>query len=159
MRPPATSSAYHRFANDFFYEALAHFAGRPGVSVVLLPRYREQAEHVRSLGLASVVISDRPLDGLSLVAWSDAVVSAGGSMNREAVALGTPAYSVFAGRMAGVDERLIAAGRLTHLRTRVDLDRVTLRTQERRAPAAADGAAISQVLEAVLSTPGLAARS
>lgn len=154
MRPPATSSTYHRFGNDFFLEALAHFASRPGVSIVLLPRYPQQADRVRGLGLANVVVVDRPLDGLNLVAWSDAVISAGGSMNREAVALGTPAYTVFAGRMAGVDDALIAKGLLTHLQGAEDLERVTLRKKERR-PHPVSLEPIGQVLEAVLSVKGL----
>lgn len=36
-------------------------------------------------------------------------------MNREAVALGTPVYTVFEGRLGAVDERLIADGRLRRL--------------------------------------------
>ena len=37
-------------------------------------------------------------------------------MNREAVALGTPVWTTFAGRMGAVDEGLIAQGRLRELR-------------------------------------------
>ena len=58
---------------------------------------------------------DRAIDAQSLIAFSDLVVSAGGTMNREAVALGTPVYTTFAGRMGGVDEALIADGRLAVL--------------------------------------------
>jgi predicted glycosyltransferase len=36
-------------------------------------------------------------------------------MNREAVALGTPVYTTFTGRMGAVDERLLAEGRLRAL--------------------------------------------
>jgi predicted glycosyltransferase len=43
------------------------------------------------------------------------VISAGGTMNREAVALGTPVYTTFEGRMGALDERLIAEGRLNKL--------------------------------------------
>ena len=155
MRPPATSSAYHRFANDFFYDVLADVAARPRVAVIVLPRYDEQADHVRGLALPSVIIPERLLDGLNLVAWSDAVISAGGSMNREAVALGTPAYTVFAGRMAGVDKRLMAAGLLMHVRGPEDVAAITLRKKERQAHRV-NLEPIGQVLEAVLSTPGLA---
>ena len=55
------------------------------------------------------------LDGQSLVAGADLVVSAGGTMNREAVVLGTPVYTTFAGRLGGVDEQLVREGRLRRL--------------------------------------------
>jgi hypothetical protein len=42
-------------------------------------------------------------------------------MNREAVVLGTPVYTTFAGRLGGVDERLIADGRLRPLERVSDL--------------------------------------
>lgn len=115
MRPPATSSLYHRFANHWFYDVLRQAAEHPGTVVVVLSRYQSQADRVRSLALPHVVVPDQVLDGLNLVYWSDLVISAGGSMNREAVALGTPAATVFAGKMAGVDRRLITEGSLYHL--------------------------------------------
>ena len=58
---------------------------------------------------------ERAIDAQSLVAFADLVVSAGGTMNREAVALGTPVFTVFEGRLGAVDERLIAEGRLRRL--------------------------------------------
>ena len=58
---------------------------------------------------------ERAVDAQSLIACADVVVSAGGTMNREAVALGTPVYTIFSGRMGAVDERLIAEGRLRPL--------------------------------------------
>jgi uncharacterized protein len=87
-----------------------------GVQTVVLPRTAEQAASARGLGLPSVVVPERAVDGRSLVAFADALVSAGGSMNREAAALGVPVWSMFEGRPGGVDERLIAEGRLAMLR-------------------------------------------
>ena len=84
--------------------------------VVVLPRNAEQAATATGLGLANVLVPPRAVDGRSLVAFSDALVSAGGSMNREAAALGVPVWSMFEGRPGGVDERLIAEGRLRMLR-------------------------------------------
>ena len=52
------------------------------------------------------------MDAPSLVALADLTVSAGGTMNREAAALGTPAYTTFTGRVGAVDEQLIHSGRL-----------------------------------------------
>ncbi len=154
MRPPATSSAYHRFSNDWFYEVLAFVAGRPGVSVVVLPRYPAQAERVRSLGRENVVLPPAVLDGLNLVSWSDAVISGGGSMNREAVVLGTPAYTVFAGRMAGVDQALLQEGTMVELRRPEDLSRLVLAKKETRdRPRRPSPAA--QIVAAALGAAGL----
>jgi uncharacterized protein len=57
-----------------------------------------------------------------LIALSDLVISAGGTMNREAVALGVPVYTTFEGRLGAVDERLIAEGRLRKLRDPIQIN-------------------------------------
>ena len=88
----------------------------------MLARTDEQRQAVRALGLERVVVPDRAVDGRSLVAHADLLVSAGGTMNREAAVLGTPVYSVFEGRPGAVDERLAAEGRLRLLRDPTDLD-------------------------------------
>ncbi|MGB2874713.1 MAG: DUF354 domain-containing protein, partial [Gaiellaceae bacterium] len=72
-------------------------------------------DYVRGLGLPSVLLPERAVDGQSLIALSDLVVSAGGTMNREAVALGVPVYTTYGGRLGGVDEMLIREGRLIPL--------------------------------------------
>jgi predicted glycosyltransferase len=70
---------------------------------------------VRSLELPSVVLPEHAVDAQSLIALADLVVSAGGTMNREAAALGVPVYTTYGGRLGGVDEELIRAGRLKPL--------------------------------------------
>ena len=87
------------------------------------------APSVRALGAARLIVPERAIDAQSLIAFADLVVSAGGTMNREAVALGTPVFTTFAGRMGGVDEALIAAGRL-----RVLDDAAGLQLRKREAP-------------------------
>ena len=44
------------------------------------------------------------------MALADALVSAGGTMNREAAVLGTPVWSIFEGPLGAVDELLVARG-------------------------------------------------
>ena len=112
LRPPPDVALYHRRGNPLFPRTLEQLGGRGDVHAVLLPRTAEQKAYVRALGLASVIVPDRALDALSLMAASDLVISAGGTMNREAAALGTPVYTVFSGRLGGVDEMLIRDGRL-----------------------------------------------
>ncbi|MGL6279555.1 MAG: DUF354 domain-containing protein, partial [Gaiella sp.] len=84
----------------------------PAVQAVVLPRTRDQRAALAARGLPSLVIPARAVDARTLVALAHAVVSAGGTMNREAVALGTPVWTTFAGELGAVDEGLIADGRL-----------------------------------------------
>ena len=62
------------------------------------------------------------LDGANLVAAADLVVSAGGTMNREAAALGVPAASIYAGKWAAIDEELVREGRLQRISSRDQLE-------------------------------------
>ena len=101
---------------------LERLAAREDVATVVLTRNAEQAEEAAALG-ERLIVPRRAVDGRSLVALADVLVSAGGSMNREAAALGTPVWTVFEGRMGAVDERLLAEGRLRVLR---DPDEVEL---------------------------------
>src|SRR5205085_84110 len=116
LRTPPAVSLYHRFENDLFarvLERLRRAAVHEGVQVVALPRVASQREELA--GLMGFVVPERAVDAQSLIALADLVISAGGTMNREAVALGTPVYTTFEGRLGAVDERLIAQGRLRRL--------------------------------------------
>jgi uncharacterized protein len=121
LRPPADVALYHRFANPLFDEVLERLGRREDAVAVVLPRTPEQGARIRALDLPSVVVPEHAVDGGSLIAGADLVVSAGGTMNREAVVLGTPVYTTFAGRLGGVDERLVAEGRLRPLERADDL--------------------------------------
>ena len=121
VRTPPDVSLYHLHGNELFTDVLERLGSDPSVHVVALPRTPRQRESLRSLSLASLVVPGRAVDALSLVALADLVVSAGGTMNREAVALGTPVHTTFAGRLGAVDERLLAEGRLRELRSADDL--------------------------------------
>jgi predicted glycosyltransferase len=121
LRPPADVALYHRFSNPLFDAVLERLGRRADVVSVVLPRTPEQGTRIRALDLPSVVVPEHAVDGGSLVAGADLVVSAGGTMNREAVVLGTPVYTTFAGRLGGVDERLVAEGRLRPLESPDDL--------------------------------------
>jgi uncharacterized protein len=110
VRTPPDVSLYHRHGNALFTDVLHRLGTDAGVAAVVLPRTKDQREALR--GLAGLVVPDRAVDAQSLVALADLVVSAGGTMNREAVALGTPVYTTFASRIGAVDEALIAAGKL-----------------------------------------------
>jgi predicted glycosyltransferase len=115
LRPPPDVSLYHRKSNPLFPQVVRHLGTHEGVKAVVLPRTTAQKEYVRSLALPSLVIPDGAVDAQSLIAFADLVVSAGGTMNREAVALGTPVYTTYGGRLGGVDEELIRQNRLRPL--------------------------------------------
>jgi predicted glycosyltransferase len=115
VRTPPDVSLYHRRSNPLFPQVLNHLGHDESVQAIVLPRTTEQRDFVRGLGLPSVQVPDRAVDGQSLIAFSDLVVSAGGTMNREAVALGVPVYTTYGGRLGGVDEMLIREGRLIPL--------------------------------------------
>jgi hypothetical protein len=115
LRPPPDVSLYHRKSNPLFPQVVRRLGSDEGVQAVVLPRTTAQKEYVRSLQLPSLVVPDHAVDAQSLIALSDLVVSAGGTMNREAVALGTPVYTTYGGRLGGVDEALIREGRLRPL--------------------------------------------
>jgi uncharacterized protein len=115
VRPPPDVSLYHRKSNRLFPRVLDHLGRRDDVAAVVIPRTPAQRELVSALELPSVIVAQRAVDAQSLIALADLVVSAGGTMNREAVALGTPVYTTYGGRLGGVDEQLIRDGRLRPL--------------------------------------------
>jgi predicted glycosyltransferase len=123
VRTPPEVSLYHRFENDLFahvLERLREAATEDGVQPVVLPRVA--AQRAELTGVPGFVVPDRAIDAQSLIAYADLVISAGGTMNREAVALGVPVYTTFEGRPGAVDERLIAEGRLRKLSAPDELD-------------------------------------
>ena len=115
LRPPPDVSLYHRHSNPLFPQTLDFLGGHDEVQAVVLPRTEEQREFVRRLELPSAIVPERAVDAQSLIALADIVVSAGGTMNREAAALGVPVYTTYGGRLGGVDEQLIREGRLKPL--------------------------------------------
>ena len=115
LRPPPDVSLYHRHSNPLFPQSLDHLGRHEGVHAFVIPRTEEQREFVRGLALPSVILPERAVDAQSLIALADVVVSAGGTMNREAAALGVPVYTTYGGRLGGVDEALIREGRLRPL--------------------------------------------
>jgi predicted glycosyltransferase len=117
VRTPPDVSLYHRHGSPLFAGVLERLGRDESVHAIVLPRTAEQREAIRRLALPSLHLPEQAVDAQSLLALADLIVSAGGTMNREAAALGTPAYTTFAGRMGAVDELLISEGRLVPLHT------------------------------------------
>jgi predicted glycosyltransferase len=126
VRPPAREALYHRFENELFDDLLLRLSARAEVKVILLPRTEAQRADYESRKLANTIIPREALDGANLIAAADLVVSAGGTMNREAAVLGVPAASVYAGKWAAVDEQLVKEGRLKRISSPEELTSLSI---------------------------------
>ncbi|MGB9178176.1 MAG: DUF354 domain-containing protein [Pyrinomonadaceae bacterium] len=121
VRPPAREALYHRFENELFDQLLDRLSGQRDVKVILLARTHAQREIYKERESANFRLPRTALDGANLIAAADMVISAGGTMNREAAALGVPAATIYAGRWAAIDEQLLREGRLRRINTLEDL--------------------------------------
>jgi predicted glycosyltransferase len=110
LRPPATMSLYHRGLHNTLFDDVLRYLLTSEAQVVALPRTPSQAAELARL--PGVVIPARVVDGPSLVWAADVVISAGGTMNREAAVLGVPTWTTFAGRLGAVDRMLVEEGRM-----------------------------------------------
>ena len=123
VRPPASEAHYRNpESENLLHELMAKIGRTPGLRTVLLPRHHAQAEAFKKsypewFADNKTIIPSRAVDGLNLLWYSDLVISGGGTMNREAAALGIPVYSIFRGETGAVDEMLEKEGRLILIRT------------------------------------------
>jgi predicted glycosyltransferase len=126
VRPPASEALYHRFENELFDQLVDRLLAAPLVKVVLLPRNDSQRAAYNARAEPNLIVPPGPLDGANLIAHSDLVISAGGTMNREAAALGIPAASIYVGEWAAIDQQLLNEGRLRRIASRVDIDELAI---------------------------------
>ena len=133
LRPPATSANYHSPQSDRLFAAiLKHLTDSPDTLTVVMPRTREQANEIRaSTHSRNFLILDDAVNGLDLINAADVVISGGGTMNREAVLLGVPVYSIFAGRQGALDAQMEKDGLITFIRDADDVAKIVLRKRER----------------------------
>ena len=122
VRPPAREALYHRFENELFDELLVRLSSRDKAKIILLPRSDAQRLEYEKRGWPNMIMSREALDGANLIAFADLVVSAGGTMNREAAALGVPAVSIYAGKWAAIDEELVREGRLRKIGSQSEIE-------------------------------------
>lgn len=128
IRPPATEAHYHNPASEELFSEVINFLGSmEKVQMVVLPRNeKEQGKLIRSRWTnwcqeKKIIIPEKIINGLNLIWHSDLVVSGGGTMNREAAALGVPVYSIFRGKIGAVDRYLSKVNRLTLIETPEDV--------------------------------------
>jgi predicted glycosyltransferase len=139
VRPPARDALYHRFENELFDELLQRLSAHPLTKVILLPRNDSQRAMYGEKASAKLILPEHALDGPNLIAASDLVISAGGTMNREAAALGVPAATIYAGDWAAIDEALVREGRLTRISTPEDLVNLPIEKKAQAQPRRALG--------------------
>ena len=128
IRPPATEAHYHNPESEMLFSEVLNMLGAlDKVKMVILPRNEvKQTAWIKEswpdlLSSGKAVIPDKVVDGLNLLWHSDLVVSGGGTMNREAAALGVPVYSIFRGKIGAVDRYLSENGRLCLLTSTEDV--------------------------------------
>lgn len=128
VRPHAPEALYHRqFTNEILDKLLDDFAERKDVKIILLPRKNYQGTELKEKHpQENIIVPESVLDGANLLAAADLVISGGGTMNREAAALGVPAYTIFAGNQAAIDEYLFRENRLQKIETTDDLAKIKI---------------------------------
>jgi predicted glycosyltransferase len=155
LRPPATMALYHNFENPLFEKVVDCLMGNPDVFVVFLPRVPQQAEILAARARDNLLIPREAVDGPNLIYHSDLVISGGGTMNREAAVLGTPAYTVFKGEMAAVDRYLIEKGRLTLIDGPEDIAKIGIeKCKKARSQATIGGSRLLQEVVDTILQPG-----
>ncbi len=125
-RPPAREALYHRFENELFDELLERLISQPGAKIILLPRTDAQRDEYAARKSGNVIIPREAVDGSNLIAAADLVISAGGTMNREAAVLGVPVASIYAGKWAAIDEELVREGRLQRIESSRDVQQLQI---------------------------------
>jgi hypothetical protein len=159
LRPPAVGAMYHRHENPLWTTIAQRLRDERDALTLVLPRHPSQVQELRALvGAPNVQVLDRPVDGPALIWWSDVVVSAGGTMNREAVALGTPVWSVFSGRLGSVDAALVAGGRMGRLTSVADLAGLQITRKPARPQPRFANDVLGQVVSAIERTARLGRR-
>jgi predicted glycosyltransferase len=158
IRPPATEAHYHNPEAEILLDAaLNRLVEQPEVRVILLPRNQGQEKALRKslaqwIANRKIVIPEQVVDGLNLIWLSDLVISGGGTMNREAAALGIPVYSIFRGKIGAIDRYLADEGRLTLIESVADVAaKIRLERRSQLSRVAGESDALKCVVNGIIS--------
>jgi predicted glycosyltransferase len=149
LRPPAIWADYYHGHGDTFAAVLDRLR-MSSAYVVYLPRVRQQSQLVSVLPPHRLLVPGQAIDGPNLLAHSDVVISGGGTMIREAAVLGTPAYSIFEGKLGAVDAHLADEGRLRWIHDSRDVDTIQLEHKPPSNPRPAWPGLVGFVSDAIL---------
>lgn len=157
IRPPAVEAHYHNPESDKLFSRVVEFVGGlPNTRMIILPRNEKtQRDYIRNTwpewcASGKIIVPEQVMNGLDLIWQSDLVISGGGTMNREAAALGVPVYSIFRGTLGAVDKYLAEAGRLTLITTPAEVDQ-KIRVEKRAVSAEGPpkGAALEEIMDVI----------
>ncbi|MFZ5974875.1 MAG: DUF354 domain-containing protein [Bacillota bacterium] len=128
MRPEATQAHYQTNKNTLSFDLLEYLDNHEKNPVIIvLPRVESQKQEYVAKGYKNVIIPEKVINGIDLVASCDLVIGAGGTINREAAAVGTPVYTIFqGGQMCAVDTMLIATKRMVNIQDKNDFDKIII---------------------------------
>lgn len=155
FRPKATQAHYGSGQeSDLDRELMERAAAQDDVYLIVLPRTEPQrADLAAAWGdHPRVVLPEGVVDGPSLMYAADLVATGGGTMVREAVALGVPAVSLFQGSEGAVDRALKQQGRLVAVREPGDLDRLFPVGRRERDSGASTRGPLAAVTDCILDT-------
>jgi uncharacterized protein len=167
IRPPATEAHYHNPESEALLEAVFEMlAAMPEAKIVLLPRNQRQEAALRRrwpdlFATDKVRVPREVVDGLNLIWQSDLVISGGGTMNREAAALGVPVYSIFRGPIGAVDRYLAATGRLVLLESAEDVrQRIAVKRRDKgRSPDSVGASTLNSIVDNIVRVMGSKGRT
>ncbi len=158
VRPPATEAHYHNVESEpLFSAAINLLAQTSGTRIVLLPRSDRQKSEITQrwpdwLRTGKIVIPRQAVEGLNLIWHSDLVISGGGTMNREAAALGVPVYSIFRGKTGAVDKYLAEKGRLVLIETMSDIrEKIGIAKRKSTTLGLSDRSALQAIVNGIVS--------
>lgn len=158
IRPPATEAHYFcKDSGELFEASMKFLLQKEEVQLFLLPRNKKQEEFVKetwtsAVASGKIIIPDHAVNGLDLMWYSDLVISGGGTMNREAAALGVPVYSIFRGSIGAVDNYLSEKGRLVLLESPSDLHtKIKLIKRDKNiSPAQSEKQALTTIVDKII---------
>ncbi len=153
IRPPAPWTLYHRFENPVFNDVLQYLAEQENTTIIFLPRISAQGEWATELDIPGLIVPTQTLNGPNLLFHADAVISGGGTMNRESAVLGTPTYTVFGGKLGAVDEFLIRKGRMNHVRDKSDIGKIVIEKKKKQLDFHQAPELLTEVINAILDEP------
>ncbi len=145
IRPEATQAHYQTNQNSLSFDLLDYLDNHNSQPlIVLLPRVESQKQEYLARGYKNVIIPDKVLNGMDIIAACDLVIGAGGTMNREAAAIGTPVYTIYqGGDMCAVDTMLIDTGRMVNIQDVRDFSKINI--AKKRVPASCQGEDFSEL--------------
>lgn len=112
VRPEPWTAQYYTGSRNFMDDLLLGM--KDHVSIVLLPRGKEQGVHYQQPNFNGIRVVTNALDIADIAPDCDLFIGAGGTMTREMAVLGIPTISVYQDELLDVDRHLLNVGAFSH---------------------------------------------